>query len=821
MPRKTRLQLLQDITTQRRQRTILTSPDDDRQRVEATELQGARTQLEATKQKLADALADAHAMKQQAESATRTKSEFLANMSHEIRTPMNAIMGFTDLLFKTDLSVKQRDYLAKIRRSSYRLLGIINDILDLSKIEAGKLEFEQTNFILSEVMDSLTDLFLKKAAEKGLELIVSLPRDVPVALIGDPLRLRQLLINLTHNAIKFTEQGEVVVKVSVSARSETKVGLTFTVADTGIGIPPQDISQLFDPFAQADSSATRRYGGTGLGLTICRSLVELMGGTIAVESTAGKGSTFQFVLEFGLQPEAGNAELTLPANLHGLRVLVVDDNHTLQILLHTILTSFAFVVTAAESGREALETLVTRYDQHEFFDLILMDLIMPKMDGIQVTKRIRKDPRFCQIPIIMMTAFGREEIVQQAEKSGVNAFLIKPVKKTLLFDTILDVFGRRAPHVQETSAPATNISHDPVLHGLTLLLVEDNAINRQLATEILRYAGARVSTAADGNEAIQAVQSAAYDAVLMDIQMPERDGYSATHEIRQDVRFHNLPIIAMTAHAMKGDREKCLNAGMNDYVTKPIIPEQLFATVLKWARPGARPSVSDVATALEISAEPIYAEGFPAHLPGIDVAAALRRLGGNASFFKELLKEFCATYADAVPLIRGMLARQELDEAAQFLHTLKGVTGNLAARDLYISEQLLEKVVRQGESEQFEPVLKQFARDFEQVIASVKLLKPPAVHLPDALAAPEAEPHAVDVTQVLATLTIFDRLLAETNLAAEDYLPSLKTQFAGATHRERLARLEQCMCELDFAGAQEVVAALTQSLGSPLERSVA
>ncbi|MCP4699535.1 MAG: response regulator, partial [Gammaproteobacteria bacterium] len=555
----------------------------------------ARKQTEDLNRRLGRQKSLAEKLAIRAEAANQAKSEFLANMSHEIRTPMNAVIGFTGLALQTSLTDKQRDYLNKIKTSTYSLLNLLNDILDFSKIEAGKLKFENVNFYLEDVIDKLSELQGHAAVDKGLEFAALIAPDVPRALKGDPLRLGQVLTNLTNNALKFTKNGKIVVHAALAEQSgETgsgRVKLRFSIQDTGIGLMPEQIQKLFRSFSQADSSTTRKFGGTGLGLAISKQLTELMGGAIGAESEPGKGSTFWFTAEFARQ--AVEQRSRPPSELRGMKVLAVDDNEHSRDILMRILRSFSFVPVLAASGEEALSVLAAEKD----FRLVIMDWHLSAMDGIEAARKIIQQSRGVALPpkIILLTAFDRNEVRQQATaEAAIDAFLLKPVAQSVLFDTIMGVFGRETENApagkQTASLPQPDILRE--IQGARILLAEDNPINQQLATEILEQAGLHVTVAGNGKEALaklaelaELAENGAADAVLMDIQMPEMDGYEATRLIRNNPRYEKLPVIAMTANVLKGDKEKCLAAGMNDYVAKPIDVEQLFAVLAKWIKP--------------------------------------------------------------------------------------------------------------------------------------------------------------------------------------------------------------------------------------------
>jgi PAS domain S-box-containing protein len=664
--------------------------------------------------------------KARAEEATRAKSDFLANMSHEIRTPMNAVIGMAHLALKTELTPKQQDYLNKIQSSANSLLGIINDILDFSKIEAGKLDMEAVEFDLLETLGNVANVITVKAQEKeNLEVLFYLDSQVPNFLVGDSLRLNQILVNLGNNAVKFTEQGEIVLTARVNEMLDDKVTLQFSVRDTGIGMTAEQQNKLFQAFSQADTSTTRKYGGTGLGLTISKRLVNLMGGEIWIESEPGQGTTFNFTSDFGLGKETVKRHFEPSPDLRNLKVLVVDDNATSREILQDILESFSFEVFLAASGEEALEE-IEMIGKDKPFELVIMDWKMPGMDGIEASRRIKNHRQLSKIPaIVLVTAYGREDIMRQADNIGLDGFLLKPVNSSVLFDAIMQALGKevqdvsRAGRKEEQSAEELN-----AISGARVLLVEDNEINQQVAREILQGAGLNVTVANNGQEGLDAATKNQYDAILMDIQMPVMDGYTATRKIREwetevrgqraEVRSQktevgsqasnlqhptsNIPIIAMTAHAMAGDEQKSLEAGMNGHVTKPIDPDQLFAALQKWIKPGGKQIGGRQAQASIKHPEPDQTErkeeALPESLPGFDLDAGLKRLLGNKHLYRKLLVDFGAKYTETASEIGEALDAKDFERVHSLVHNLKGLAGNLEAKDLQAATVEMEKLVK-------------------------------------------------------------------------------------------------------------------------------
>ena len=767
------------------------------------------------RKKMEEALIQA---RQAADDASKAKSDFLANMSHEIRTPMNAVIGMTHLALKTDLSIKQRDYLNKIQSSARSLLGIINDILDFSKIEAGKLDMESVDFNLDEVMENLANLITVKAQEKkGLEVLFDIAADVPRNLNGDSLRLGQILINLGSNSVKFTETGEIVFSCELVNRDDEQVVLKFAVTDTGIGLTDEQMAKLFTSFSQADSSTTRKYGGTGLGLAISKKLVNLMGGKIWAESKYGKGTTFNFTAVFTIGEEKLK-EVVLPSkDMRGMKVLVVDDNATSRRILKDLLESFSFNVSLAVSGEEGIDE-IERADADDPFGLVLMDWKMPGINGIEAAARIKNHAGLThKPPIILVTAYGREEVLQDAENVGLDGFLLKPVNPSVLFDSVVMAFGKEG--IEPTEAKKEAIGSAEKLNnikGAKVLLVEDNEINQQVAREILEETGLSITLASNGQEAVEAVASGSFDAVLMDIQMPVMDGYTATKKIRNlSSGIKNVPIIAMTAHAMAGDAERSLAAGMNDHVTKPIDPDQLLSTLQKWISPKTdRDRNQEIRVSEEYSeaeTEPTVDE-LPESLPGFDLEEGLTRLQRNRKLYKKLLEGFAKNYATAVTDIQAALDSQDWGQAQHLAHDIKGLAGNLAAKQLHTSagefEQLLKEIganhspVPKAVDQKFAALIK----DINQALETVQSLVEQSVNSSVQHHAEEGDRLPSDLghefaTRIRQAVEIGD--VTQLTSIAEDLMAQSE---AYAPYSEKIVRMAD---DFDFDGLIDLADALS------------
>jgi signal transduction histidine kinase/DNA-binding response OmpR family regulator/HPt (histidine-containing phosphotransfer) domain-containing protein len=774
-----------------------------------TSLRKRNKTIRGQKGKLENTLSDLTRAKQIAEKATRTKSQFLATMSHEIRTPMNAIIGLANLALKTKLNKKQEDYLIKIENAGVSLLGIINDILDFSKIEAGKLDIESRDFDLEQVFTDISNLYASKAQSKGLEYSIRIENDVPFYLVGDPLRISQIITNYCSNAIKFTEKGDIVVNVKLGETLDNKrIKLIFSVKDTGIGLSPEQKNRMFKEFSQADTSTTRKYGGTGLGLAISKRLAELMGGSTWVESELEKGSTFYFSAIFEVQEKKKRLEFLPPSDIENLKILACDDNSTARLIIEETIHAFGFEIKTVSSGMECLKELQTNT-----YNLLLIDYLMPEMNGLETVELINNTKVIQNIPIIMVSGFCDSKLKNLAKSQGIKFFINKPFSYSTVFDCIMEVFGKE---IRISKArPEQGKKYEKAIKeisGTTILVVDDNEINQQVATEILEDVGFYVDTANNGKEAIEMLKTSGtpskYSLIFMDIQMPEMDGHTASKHIRKIKSYSEIPIVAMTADAIAGVREKCLSSGMNDMVTKPIDIEDVFRSMVEWIKPKpANQKVLGLNEVNEQGTKPTLEETNnikefdPDGIAGLNSRKALTRLGNKKSLYKGMLERFYKNNQSFIAELNAMLIKKEYDNASRKVHTFKGITGSIGAERLHELSKILEEHLAESDNKSIEDTIQLINSDLTSLLE----------HISNSIdfEVKKQESQSLDKAKLKETIQELKTLLATKNPKAKILIHELSKMGMGNNHIETM---KNHINKYDFKGARNALEELEKTM---------
>jgi len=759
----------------------------------------------------------AEQLARRADEANRLKSDFLANMSHEIRTPMNAIIGLNSLALKTQLSSRQKDYLVKIDQSAQSLLGILNDILDFSKIEAHKLDLESVSFDLFDVLENLTNMFCMKQDEKQIEIMFSVDKDVPNRLIGDSLRLGQILINLLSNAIKFTDKGEIIISIAVQKKTADHVILAFSVQDAGIGMTEEQVKRLFQPFSQADTSTTRKYGGTGLGLTICKRLVEMMDGKINVSSVHGEGSTFSFTCMFQLDTKG--KQFISPIDIQGKKVIVIDDNETCRNILFYMLTHLKMTVDLFSCEKDYLQWIEST-DDFSQIDLILVDYLMPDTNGLRIASQIKDRIKSNAPPIILMdTIYGRDSLLDDTVQESIESVIVKPLPPSILYQAINNALQPKTCSLTsydrkgQTDETLTRCD----FQGVNVLLVEDNKINQQVAYEILTQEGLRVNIAENGCKALEMVKkiidadALMYDAILMDIQMPEMDGYEATRAINKlyDQTDRTFPIIAMTAHAMSGDKDRCLQAGMDDYIAKPIQPDQLFTVLSRWL--GKPRPITD--THSKKDSEPVEnpMEMAITQLKYMDIEDGTERLGGRLKLYNNILQEFCISHKAYPAMINEAIQDGSFKKVHELSHTIKGVAGNLSAFDLFEAASMLESYALKQDQQSCLNQLPVLEQSFNNVVSDAQLLKQILKSSENHKASSKKHEYK-DMNELKDALQHLYRSLTNHDMTAVLIFEEINQRVEDKSIKSAMAHVSESIDKLDFDHAKTLLDRMANNL---------
>ncbi len=736
------------------------------------------------------------------------RSSFLAHVSHEIRTPLNAVLGLTRLCLGTVLNDRQRDYLVKIEASGENLLGIINDILDFSKMDAGMMSLESISFPLDEMLDHVAVVTAVKTREKGLELLFSRPGGIPGRLVGDPLRLGQILINLLGNAVKFTEVGEILLSIRERARQEDHIILEFSIRDSGIGMTPEQMGRLFKAFSQADDTTTRKFGGTGLGLTISKQLVEMMNGEIGVDSQPGIGSTFHFTVRFdGYEADAD--PMPWPETVTNKRALVVEGGATAREILDDLLRDRGLPVETLDNADDGLQRLIDAAGSGQPFDLLFLEWKNTDAAARETLRRIRRHPQIEPTPkIILVTARGRESVQNDVQGLKPDDILSKPVTGTQLSAVILKACGLEREAGPAAPTPGKEELDD--IRGARVLIVDDNEINQQVAAELLGQARLSVTIAGNGREAVDRVFTQPFDCVLMDVQMPILDGYEATRIIRRESRFKDLPIIAMTANAMADNRDKYRQVGIDDHVSKPIDPQSLYRVLTRWIVPGDRQPATVATEAAETapSDEPPLPD-----LPGIDRRAGLNRLGGNLKGYKRLLLKFYDNQSRAGADIRSALESGDIDKTIKLVHTLKGVSGNIGAETLHQTAKQLESLLKEGgDTDKVAALVARINGGLDSVLAGIDELRE---HPPE----PVTVSTVIDGETIKPLLRNLKTVLEANSFDTADAMEALAESLKDAERRADMNDLRAAVSNYDFDRALIILDRITTSLNVVLDDS--